>query len=174
MDVIPKVKSGLSFNTLHQRANAHIVMPLRAQIQGQDVIAPLLDDEKWAELKQAVKQKDIEVILPCCHNTAFLRVSPLGTKHFVHTNKRNCRWKSESIQKIRIKSEIVLACRDSGYEASTEVVETGWQADVLATKGRVKIAFEVQLTSQTLEETLHKQQQYAQAGIQGCWFVKYV
>ena len=149
-------------------------MPLRAQINGKDIIAPLLDDVEWEGLKCAVKQREVAVILPCCHNTAFLRVSPLGTKHFVHTRQQNCQWKPESMEQVQVKSEIVLACNASGYDVSTEVVEIDWRADVLATKGHANIAFEVLLRSQSLEGILHTQQQYARNGIRGCWLIKHV
>ena len=129
-------------------------MPLRALIDNRDIVAPLLSDDEWEKLKLAVKQKKSQVILPCCQNNGFLRVSKLGTKHFVHRTKQNCNWKSESMEHIKAKSEIVLACKDSGYEALSEVSGEDWRADVLAIKNDIKIAFEVQLSAQTLEETI--------------------
>ena len=78
------------------------------------------------------------------------------------------------MEKVQVKSEIVLACKASGYDVSTEVVKTDWRADVLATKGHANIAFEVLLRSQSLEEIFNTQQQYDRHGIRGCWLIKHV
>lgn len=147
-------------------------MPLRAKINGKDRIASFVDDEEWRQLKEAVQAKKSSVILPCCNNNGFLRVSKLGTKHFVHKPNSKCNSKPESIHLLKIKSEIALACKDSGYEISTEVKGNNWYADVLAIRNIVKISFEVLLKSQSLEKTLELQNSYKRDGIRGCWFFK--
>jgi len=59
-------------------------MPLRAFFAGRELLAPLMSDEEWLNLK-AQRPK---VRLCCCDSTGYLRTSKLGTKHFVHGKDR--------------------------------------------------------------------------------------
>ncbi len=128
-------------------------MPLRAIINNEDVLAPFLDDAAWQLFKTRVKNEHLDVRLPCCGGIAYLRTSKHGLNHFVHKERDTCISAPETWQHLKAKREIVLACRSAGYEALTEVSGDGWRADVLAGKGNVKIAFEVQWSPQTWEET---------------------
>lgn len=148
-------------------------MPLRARIDDQDVLAPFLDDVAWEELKTRVKTEKLELRLPCCDSVAYLRTSKHGVHHFVHKDRDTCTSAPETWQHLKAKAEIVRACRATGYDATTEVEDDGWRADVLATRGNAKIAFEVQWSPQTLEETEQRQQKYKNAGIRGCWFFRH-
>ncbi|MGD1698682.1 competence protein CoiA [Dapis sp. BLCC M229] len=147
-------------------------MPLRAILDNQELLAPLLSDEQWEELKQ----KKVQVILPCCEATGYLRNSKLGTKHFAHNKKDGCNYKSETWQHLLCKTEIARACKDMGYEVKTEASGVDWRADVLATKEiknqLVKLAFEVQWSPQSLEETQQRQHKYIRDGIRCCWLFK--
>ncbi|MCZ7545096.1 MAG: competence protein CoiA family protein [Anaerolineae bacterium] len=147
-------------------------MPLRAIIDGEDLLAPFLDDEAWASLKHRTKLEGLDVRLPCCGNSAYLRTSKRGLRHFVHRERGTCTSAPETWQHLKAKHNIVLACRAVGYEAITEASGEGWRADVLATKGNVKVAFEVQWSAQSWEVTQERQQQYRAAGIRGCWLFK--
>ena len=150
-------------------------MPLRAILDNQELFAPLLSDEQWKELKQ----KKVQVVLPCCEATGHLRNSKLGTKHFVHNDKNKCCFRSETWQHLLCKTEIARACKAMGYEVKTEAIGANgvhWRADVLATKQiknqLVQLAFEVQWSPQTLEETEKRQDKYATDGIRCCWLFK--
>ncbi len=147
-------------------------MPLRGLINEKDVIASFLSANEWAELRTAVRNHRIEVLLPCCQNTAHLRTSKLGTNHFVHNRKNNCSWGPETIEHLKAKMDIAIACRAAGYEVSTEALGPDWRADVLAIKGSVKVAFEIQWSRLTLEETEKRQHQYRRDGIRCCWFFR--
>jgi hypothetical protein len=70
----------------------------------------------------------------------------------------------------RIQREIVSACRDLGIEAIQEHSGKGWRADVFVPNSDKPIAFEIQLTPQTLKRTLERQAKYIRDGIIGCWF----
>ena len=146
-------------------------MPLRALINGDEVLAPFISDTEWLELKA----KKPQIVLPCCNEAGFLRTSKLGIKHFVH-KKKICDWKPESQEHLMAKTEIVKACRQAGYSASTEVSGLDWRADVLAvkegSKGKIQIAFEVQWSYQTLEETQRRQAKYKENGIRCCWLFR--
>lgn len=69
----------------------------------------------------------------------------------------------------RIQSEIAAACDRLGYVTSEEYRGDGWRADVFAIKGSKKVAFEVQLSGQSLQQTLHRQYRYSQVGAACCW-----
>jgi len=69
----------------------------------------------------------------------------------------------------RIQAEIAAACRRLGYATSEEHRGDGWRADVFAIKGSRTVAFEVQLSSQSLQRTLHRQERYSRVGATCCW-----
>ena len=139
-------------------------------IDGEEVIAPLLDVGRWADMKDAVRRRMVRVVLPCCGASGYLRTSKLGTRHFVHSRREDCDWPSETLDHLKAKEDILRGCLESGYQTTTEAQGEGWRADVLATKGRVKIALEVQLSAQTLEATRERQERYERSGVRGCWF----
>jgi len=65
--------------------------------------------------------------------------------------------------------EIVSACHDLGIEAIQEYRGKGWRADVYVSNNGSPIAFEIQLSPQSLNKTLHRQSKYIRDGIIGCW-----
>jgi len=73
----------------------------------------------------------------------------------------------------RAKAEIMRACGTANYEAVAEFAGDGWRADVLASRGDVRIAFEVQWSFLKLRDTLARQRRYAEAGVRGCWFFRH-
>ncbi|MEG3920663.1 hypothetical protein QUA07_16235 [Microcoleus sp. T3_A4] len=93
------------------------MMPLRAFFAGRELLAPLMSDEEWLN----VKAQRPKVRLCCCDSTGYLRTSKLGTKHFVHGKDRICNWALETWQHPLAKTEIVRVCQRFGYDAKTEV-----------------------------------------------------
>jgi len=69
----------------------------------------------------------------------------------------------------RIQLEILLACQNIGVEAIQEYRGRGWRADVFVPNNERAIAFEIQLSAQTLHKTLQRQSKYIRDGIVGCW-----
>src|SRR5687768_389107 len=97
-------------------------MPLRARIDGKEIIAPLLDDAAWEALRQRVTDQNLRVQLPCCEVEGYLRRSKHGTKHFAHKQaSADCLAKGETLEHLRAKAEIVVGCGAAGYQALTEV-----------------------------------------------------
>ncbi|MCC8410488.1 hypothetical protein LJ707_16215 [Mucilaginibacter sp. UR6-1] len=77
----------------------------------------------------------------------------------------------ESISKHdRIQMQIVSTCRELGFEVKQEHRGKGWRADVFVRNNDRPIAFEIQLSPQTLRKTIERQTKYDNDGILGCWF----
>jgi hypothetical protein len=147
-------------------------MPLRAIVDGVECLAPLIGDDQWHALRTRVQSKAADVRLPCCGAAGHLRVSKNGTRHFFHARTADCAWKPETESHLLAKNEIVLGCADARWEAKTEVGGPDWRADVLATRGNVRIAFEIQWSSQTEKETRLRQSRYKVNGVRCCWFFR--
>ena len=75
-----------------------------------------------------------------------MRVSKLGTQHFVHARRSDaCTSAPESAEHLLLKSIILVAVRNAGWDGDVEVCsqEGGWRADVMASKDKLRVAFEV-------------------------------
>jgi len=148
-------------------------MPFRAYIDEEEIISIDQTDHQWNDLKKRLKNNESSLKLPCCNQDGFLRTSSKGLKHFVHLKSDNsCDWKPESPEHLKAKIEIIEACRLNGWKAIPEFVGTNWRADVLAVKNDKKIAFEVQWSKQTFEETKFRQDRYKESNVRCCWFFR--
>lgn len=148
-------------------------MPLRARIKNQDIISVDHSDDQWENLKKEIKKDKLMVYLSCCDGQGFLRTSKLGLKHFAHKKSENiCDWKPESPEHLWVKKAIVEGCITAGWNGVPEFTGDNWRADVLAFQGNKKIAFEVQWSPQTYQETKFRQERYKNSGVRGCWFFK--
>lgn len=149
-------------------------MPFKAKIDGKTVISIDMSDEEWNELKKNTRSKIISKELLCCGNIPYLRTSKLGTKHFVHKTKNNCNWKPESPNHLRAKEIIFKACKEEGWNVEPEYIFNDWIADIFATNGNIKIAFEIQWSRQSAEETIRRQSKYENDDVKGLWFFRYI
>ena len=148
-------------------------MPLRAFIDSEEVIAPALDDAAWDALRETVAARGATITLPCCGAEGFMRRSALGTAHFAHKRGgQTCETAGETVEHLKAKADIIAACRAAGYHAAPEVAGDDWRADVLATRGAARIAFEVQWSFLHLERCEYRQERYARDGVRGCWFFR--
>ena len=135
-------------------------MPLRAQLGERSINAVLLSETEWLALKGSQFLR-----MPCCGAPAYRRTSRLGTRHFAHSPKHHCGAEGECVEHLAAKAEIVRVCHELGWTADSEVAEGQWRADVLATRDRHRLAFEVQWSSQTLDVTRERQAAYTACGI---------
>ena len=156
------------------RTRGDSLMPLRALHDGVDIVGPDLDASAWVALKSLGRARRDALRLPCCDAVAIPRVSSRGLQHFAHKARSlTCDWQPETEGHMRAKLVIRDACRAAGWDGRLEAVapDGAWRADVLAVRGRARIAFEVQLSPQDWEDTIARQARYAAAGVRGCWFI---
>ncbi len=147
-------------------------MPLKALLDGQPILAPLLGDTAWAELYF----QRYRLVLPCCPDRAVQMRGGAGTtriQHFSHAPAPTCQFRAETMAHLRAKVEIARACAEAGWAVDIEHTERDWRADVLAERGGQRVAFEVQWSRQTLAETEARQARYRAAAVRGCWFFRY-
>src|SRR5262245_10032565 len=69
----------------------------------------------------------------------------------------------------RIQKQIISACERLGIKAIYEHRGQDWRADVFIPNNEKPIAFEIQLSPQSLKRTLERQSKYSRDGITGCW-----
>ena len=143
---------------------------------GTDIEASTFNKDEWEALR-AQARAGRHLHMPCCPAQAVLKTSRLGTRFFAHKTKGWCEWKPETSVHRHLKKLALMAAREAGWDAQTEasgLSEDGgrWTADVLAKKGRFKVAVEIQWSGQTNEETLRRQQRYRRSGVRGVWLLR--
>lgn len=77
--------------------------------------------------------------------------------------------KQETSKHDLIKAAIFAACNDLGIHAVQEYRGKDWRADVYVVNGSKKVAFEIQISPQSLNRTLERQQKYIRDEVSGCW-----
>jgi hypothetical protein len=120
------------------------------------------------DLFAIILQADVILKLTVIHHCTLHRVVPKK----VQKNIMGVRSLSETVYHRTAKQIILETCQSAGWDATLEVAGGGWRADVLAQRGNVKLAFEVQWSHLRLDDTLERQERYAADGIRGCWFFR--
>lgn len=151
-------------------------MPLRCLDGDHDVFALALDDAGWAALT-AANRRDRHLRTRCCGAPVAAKTSPLKTRFFAHLARGGCATGDETPEHLHLKVLAVAAARARGWSAETEVRGIApdgseWWADVLATRGRHRVAVEVQWSPQSDDETQRRQEQYAASGVRCLWLFR--
>lgn len=147
------------------------IMPLKAVLDGKNIFAFNYESESWLELKsQPVK-------MPCCGAKAILKKSKLGTHFFSHYRKGDCESAPESAEHLYLKNLVSRIALKNGWEVETEKqgeTPSGekWIADVYCTKGKAKIAIEIQWSRQSDDEFRRRQAKYASSGVRALWLYR--
>lgn len=68
-----------------------------------------------------------------------------------------------------IKFAVEKACNALGFDAKNECWGRDWRADVMVEKDHQRYAFEIQMSPQTLNRTIERQEKYMRDGVIGCW-----
>lgn len=149
-------------------------MPLRAiNANGASLHAFDYDKSRWAQLK--IEYRDQGLSMPCCDAGAIPKTSSRGTQFFSHARRGECTSAPESDEHLWCKQLIATAAKGVGWHVTTEFrgqAPNGenWIADVLCQQGMARIAFEVQVSTQTDEELRHRQVRYKASGVRAAWF----
>lgn len=153
-------------------------MPLKCISDGQELFAfNITGTEDWNELRLR-NAKDRSLRMPCCGADVVLKTSKLGTRYFSHARKGPCLTAPESSEHLRAKEIIATAVQRAGWVAQVEQSgqtsdQQNWTADVLASRGgKTAIAFEVQWSRQSLDETVQRQDLYRSASVRGMWLMR--
>jgi len=146
-------------------------MPLKAYRGEQELLSFLLSEAEFSALRG-----DRALRMACCDVQAIPKRSSLGTPFFAHARRGECASGPETAFHIDAKVQVARAALAAGWTA--EVEATGhtpdgarWRADVLCTRGTQWVAFEVQCSPQTMEETEARQALYRESGVRGLWFM---
>jgi len=114
--------------------------------------------------------------MPCCGRAAVPKTSKRGNFFFAHAVRGDCSSAPESQDHIFLKSLIAKAAKVAGWTVMTEwpgIAPNGerWVADVFCQKGSAKVAIEVQLSYQTVEELNRRTSNYRASGVRVAWIV---
>tara|TARA_R110001606_G_scaffold297328_1_gene445164 strand:+ start:582 stop:1598 length:1017 start_codon:yes stop_codon:yes gene_type:complete len=151
-------------------------MPLRAELKDKILFSFKVSLDEWNELKGSDSRKLLT--LPCCGNRAIAKTSPLGTQFFSHHRKsKDCISKPESKEHLRLKALVASAAESVGWDVTTEFIGESlkgekWIADVYCTKGKAKVALEIQLSQQTKGELGARHKRYVESGVRDGWLME--
>ncbi len=152
-------------------------MPLRCLDDAdRSLDASLLTTAEWTALT-ATNRHVRHLRTVCCGSPLVLKTSRLGTRFFAHLALGGCASGDESPEHLHLKALAIVAARRAGWTAEAEVAGTTpdgepWRADVLATRGRHRVAVEVQWSPQDDAVTRFRQARYATSGVRGLWLFR--
>lgn len=151
-------------------------MLLTALLDGVRMDATTYSAESWRELQNSDDRR--RMVMPVCGIRAIAKTRGTSTKYFAHYRKTECKVEhgGESPQHLAMK-EAMKVCIDrvSGWHAIVEHPHPSreWIIDVLAESDdrTRRIAFEVQLSSQSPENYFARSQRYFDSGAFPVWLV---
>ena len=151
-------------------------MLLTAMLDGSRVDATTYRKEAWSELQESEDRK--RMVMPVCGVRAVAKTRGGTTKFFAHLRKAGCKVDhgGETPQHLAMKEALKL-CIDHvpGWHAIVEHPHRSreWIIDVLAESDDLtrKVAFEVQLSSQTPDKYFARSQRYFDSSIFPVWLV---
>lgn len=152
-------------------------MPLTAILDNNRCDALTMSDAAWSTLRSNYRRRDLH--MACCGAAAIPKRSVLGTRFFAHQPSSKCSVASgESDAHLHAKVLIAAAASDvAGWEVIVEAPGTSadgrsWVADVLCRRKQAQVAFEVQLSQQSLQDYLDRQERYNVSDVRACWLVR--
>lgn len=158
-------------------------MPLTTYLSDRDLVLDATRDESDVGGGLSWEQVHGNKTLPMTCRECGHGMHPRGggnrgkRPHFAHDQNRPkwCTAGRERPEHRELKRRCAEWAREAGWHADLEVTSpTGdWRADVLATdpQSQRRIAFEIQLSSQTEEEARRRSTRYREAGVECVWIV---
>lgn len=151
-------------------------MSFLCTIENKKIYSFTLNNEQWARLKS--KYKKLNMHMSCCQTQAIPKKNKFGTQFFAHHHLGECsNQTAESREHQYCKFLALKYLHEHGWEAQTEYQGSTpdgqlWIADIFAQKKQLKIAVEIQWSHQTIEEIIHRQEQYIASGLHTIWFLR--
>lgn len=134
-----------------------------------------IPDTQWDEITNSPVGT---LLMPHTNWPAIPKTSIRGLRFFAHHSGYPDKLpKPKSYVHTRLQIDIVKAARNLGFKADLEVYgptssNPEWIADVLViSKTGKKIAFEVQLSSQHLDDFIQRTDRYKKSNIDVCWII---
>lgn len=150
-------------------------MPLVALLDGERVDAMMHDANSWAALQKSEDGK--RLVMPVCHIRAVAKTRG-QTRFFAHYTLTDCAVDhgGESPQHLAMKEALARGIEAApGWQAVIEYPHPSreWIIDVLAESDDMfhRVAFEVQLSSQTPADYIHRTQRYFESNVFPVWLV---
>lgn len=142
---------------------------------GAEIESFSVNEVEWKSMK---KEPIGSYIMRGSEWPAILKRSIRGLHFFAHApGFKGVKPEPESIEHLQAKAIIAKSLRAAGYAAIVEKQgvsqdNEAWQADVFCETKSVRIAFEIQLSQQTLDEYLSRSFRYQKSGVQCIWLVR--
>jgi hypothetical protein len=147
-------------------------MPLAALVDDDLQISHLIEPDAWAQLKADAKAGRRSIKMRCGW-PGIAKTSSLRTRYFAHKPGGDGCSAGETAQHLLAKAAIVDGIMAAGWVPEPEARGDGWIADVLATRGGIRVVFEVQWSSQDPAEYHERQRRYRDSGVrQAVWFAR--
>ncbi|GAA3846554.1 hypothetical protein AFIC_000492 [[Pseudomonas] carboxydohydrogena] len=146
-------------------------MPLKAKLDGREIVSVLCSDRDWSEAQHASKGTENRLRMSCCDAPAYASHSPLDLRYFAHKSGYDrCPSGGESDEHESLKAAAARTVQSlAGWQADVEVSGDGWRADVLAMRGSIKIAIEVQLSAQAKRQTGARNDRFEASEVSAFW-----
>lgn len=151
-------------------------MPLIAMLDGKRVDATTHDKSSWDALQASEDRK--RLVMPVCNIRAVAKTRGQTTRFFAHYSLNDCAVDhgGESPQHLAMKEALARGIDEvSGWHAIIEHPHPSreWIIDVLAESDDKahRVAFEVQLSSQTPEDYSRRTQRYFESNVFPVWLV---
>lgn len=151
-------------------------MPLTAVHKDRGVLDATDDDLGCGWSWDDVYRVRPRVVMSCrtCGHGLHAKVSSTGLRFFAHDrNAPACPGTGESVAHHLLKSVLIRAAREAGFDAQLEVDGPGgrWRADVLVTApGGRRIALEAQLSPISRNDVLERTRRFEVDQVEVCWF----
>lgn len=149
-------------------------MPFVAYLGDRRVDADAMTPTSWVALKADPARE--QLVLPQCGVRAVAKTSRRGRQFFAHHRESSCALPHSAESEAHRVLKSALAARinaTAGWRAVIEYTEDrSWITDVMAlSRHGQRIAFEVQLSTQTEEGYAARTQRYFDAGVGPVWVV---
>ncbi|KAA0680352.1 competence protein CoiA family protein [Roseomonas genomospecies 6] len=130
--------------------------------------------EEWVRLQSGWRALGLR--MTCCPAAAIPVTLETGTRFFRHHLGEDCGSEGESVEHQAAKAEAAIAAAEAGWTVQVEgqgFAPSGeeWRADVLCERGEERVAVEIQMSRQSLDEYARRQALYAASGVRGMWLV---